>query len=268
MNGQAAIGPLDGAYSCNYKHIMARPSAAVEHAEEAAGRAPRHLVRTAAAKLRDLILAREPGAQIGSLSEVSDLLGVGIVTVQQAARILEHEGLLDVRRGPGGGYYGIRPDEAALERALAAYMRVHGAKFGDGLQMLTLLDYDIAPAAARCADEALRAELRVLIDRIDGCDSEDARIGFENDSRDLLFRMAPRPMFELIARVGKQLFPNNPDAPPLFEGPQGVVAWKDGKRRILKAILKRDGALARFEAERYRDDVLARLERWRGQGAG
>src|SRR5215470_10331455 len=96
----------------------------------------RQLVQAAAGKLRDLILAREPGAQIGSLNEVSELLGVGIVTVQQAARVLEHEGLLSVRRGPGGGYYGARPDEAALERALATYMRVHGAKFGDGLQML------------------------------------------------------------------------------------------------------------------------------------
>jgi DNA-binding IscR family transcriptional regulator len=39
------------------------------------------------------------------------------VTVQQAARVLEHEGLLAVRRGPGGGYYGTRPDEAALPSA-------------------------------------------------------------------------------------------------------------------------------------------------------
>jgi len=80
----------------------------------------RQLVLAAAAQLRDVILAREPNTQIGSLNEVAELLGVGIVTVQQAARILEHEGLLAVRRGPGGGYYGTRPDEAALERAFAA----------------------------------------------------------------------------------------------------------------------------------------------------
>lgn len=241
---------------------MARTSQAPEPAEDQ-GRGPRNLVRAAAAKLRELILEREPGAQIGSLNEVSDLLGVGIVTVQQAARILEHEGLLDVRRGPGGGYYGARPDEAALERALAAYMRVHGAKFGDGLQMLSLLDCDIAPAATHCADEALRAELRALIDRIDVCDTEESRIAFENESRDLLFKMEPRPMFELMARVGKQLFPDNPNVRPLFKGADGVAAWKDGKKRILLAILERDEKLARFEAERYRDDVLARLAQWR-----
>src|SRR3546814_1757416 len=72
-----------------------------------------------------MILDCEPDTQIGSLPEIAQTLGVGIVTVQQAARILEHEGLLAVRRGPGGGYYGKRPDAGALQRALAAYMRVH-----------------------------------------------------------------------------------------------------------------------------------------------
>ena len=111
----------------------------------------RQIVQAAAAKLRDVILAREPGAQIGSLNEVAELLGVGIVTVQQAARILEHEGLLAVRRGPGGGYYGTRPDEAALERAFAAYLRVHGFSNRESHRMLSLLDCEIVPAAARWA---------------------------------------------------------------------------------------------------------------------
>src|SRR6202007_308871 len=88
---------------------------------------PRHLVQGTAAKLREMILSREPDACVGSLHEVAQQLGVGVVTVQQAARILEHEGLLEVRRGPGGGYYGKRPDEAALERSMAAYLRVHGS---------------------------------------------------------------------------------------------------------------------------------------------
>ncbi len=105
----------------------------------------RQLVQATAAKLRELILSREPGAQIGSLNEVAQLLDVGIVTVQQAARILEHEGLLAVRRGPGGGYYGTRPDEAALERSIAAYLRVHGFGHRESQQMLSLLDCEIVP---------------------------------------------------------------------------------------------------------------------------
>src|SRR5215471_3569570 len=151
------------------------------NAKEAPRVPRRQLVQAAAGKLRDIILAREPGSQIGSLNEVAQLLGVGIVTVQQAARILEHEGLLAVRRGPGGGYYGTRPDDAALERAFAAYLRVHGFGQRESQQMLSLLDCEIVPAAARCTDEKLREAVSALLERVDQCESSEQRIAFEMD---------------------------------------------------------------------------------------
>jgi len=219
----------------------------------------RQIVQTTASKLRDLILACAPETQIGSLNEIAERLGVGIVTVQQAARILEHEGLLAVRRGPGGGYYGTRPDEAALERSVAAYMRVHGSSLRETWAITTLLDCEMVPAAARCTDEELRAALKALCERIDTCDTEDERIALEDDFHKLLFKMDRRPLFELLARVATQFYKSR-HLPPLFRGDDGVAAWKSGRRQILEAILKRDEALARFEAERHRQDVLTRME--------
>jgi len=215
-------------------------------------------VQAAAARLRDLILAREAGAQIGSLNEVAQLLGVGIVTVQQAARILEHEGLLAVRRGPGGGYYGTRPDEAALERAFAAYLRVHGFGHRESHRIMSLLDCEIVPAAARCADERLRQGIRTLIERVEQCQTTDERVAVEIDLRDLLLRMVSGPLIELLCRVTLRLYVH-PLSAPLFAGQEGVAEWKAGRRRILQAILDRDEELAEFEAERYRRLVLARL---------
>jgi GntR family transcriptional repressor for pyruvate dehydrogenase complex len=218
----------------------------------------RQIVQAAVAKLRDLILAQEPGTQIGSLNEVAQLLGVGIVTVQQAARVLEHEGLLAVRRGPGGGYYGTRPDEAALERALAAYLRVHGFRQRESQEMLSLLDCEIMPAAAHCTDEPLRDVMHSLSKRIDLCDSVDDRIAFEIELRDLLFKMVARPLMELLCRVTLRLYVH-PRSVRIFAGEEGVAAWKAGRRRILQAVLERDEDLARFEAERYRRLVLSRF---------
>lgn len=214
----------------------------------------------AAAKLREIILAREPNTRLGSLQDIAKLLNVGIVTVQQAARILEHEGLLSVRRGPGGGYYGIRPDEAALERALAAYLRVHGFGNREALEMTSLLDCDIIPAAATCRDEALRAEVRALLERVDSCETPEQRIQFETDLRHLLFKMVSRPLFEFVCRVTFRLYAQSQLA-PVFSGVDGIAAWKTGRRRILEAILQQDEELARFEAERYRAQVLTRLAR-------
>jgi len=218
----------------------------------------RRLVIDTATRLRDLILDSEPGTQIGSLNEVADRLGVGIVTVQQAARILEHEGLLAVKRGPGGGYYGTRPDESALERAFATYMRVHNFGYREAFEMMILLDSDIIPAAATSADPALHDSVAELLDRIDRCQLPEDRVRFEKDLRDTLFKVVNRPFLEFLARVTMQLYTQQSRS-ELFSDPGIVEAWNHGRRRILEAILQRDEALARFEADRYRQVVLSWL---------
>src|ERR1700712_423831 len=127
----------------------------------------RPLVHTAAGRLREFCFPAPADTRLGALPELARKLGVGIVTVQQAARILEHEGLLQVRRGPGGGYYGTRPDDAALERAIAAYMRVHPASFEEAAAITSLLFNELVPPAAACRDEGLRPQLMVLADPLD-----------------------------------------------------------------------------------------------------
>ena len=243
-------------------HFVARSWHEIDESgsmSEAAARLPRRqLVQAAAAKLRELILEREPGAQIGSLNEVAQLLGVGVVTVQQAARVLEHEGLLAVRRGPGGGYYGTRPDEAALERAFAAYLRVHGFGSFESLRIMSLLDCDIVPAAARCTDESRREAVRDLLARVDRCDSVELRVTFETDLRNLLLQMVAWPLVELLCRVTARL-QNNPRTVLLLAHEDDIAAWKTGRRRILEAILNQDPELAEFEAERFRRLVLSKL---------
>ena len=218
----------------------------------------RYLVQETAAKLRDLVFAREPESLIGSLTDVARLLGVGIVTVQQAARILEHEGLLEVRRGPGGGYYGKRPDEAALERSLAAYLRMHPSSYGEMLDITTLLFRELVAAAAACDDEAFRAELQAFAGRIDECGSEDEMGAFEAQFQDQLFRMVNRPLFGLLTRVTLNLYAMRP-GPKLFADSEGVRAWRQSRHRIIGAILERDTELARFEGTRARRSLLNRL---------
>ena len=218
----------------------------------------RYLVQETAAKLRDLVFAREPESLIGALPELARLLGVGIVTVQQAARILEHEGLLEVRRGPGGGYYGKRPDEAALERSLAAYLRMHPSSYGEMLDITTLLFRELVAAAAACDDEAFRAELQAFAGRIDECGSEDEMGVFEAQFQDQLFRMVNRPLFGLLTRVTLNLYAMRP-GPKLFADSEGMHAWRQSRHRIIGAILERDTELARFEGTRARRGLLDRL---------
>lgn len=221
----------------------------------------RPLVQQAAERLRDLLFAVPAGTRLGALPELARKLGVGIVTVQQAARILEHEGLLEVKRGPGGGYYGTRPDDAALERAIAAYMRVHPASFEEAADITSLLFNELVPAAAGCRDERLRGELLALAETIDQRTTEADRGAFEVELQDLLFRMVARPLFEVLTRVTLR-FAATRRAPLIDSSRAGVAEWKAGRWRILAAILAQDEELARFEANRSnRRAVLSGLGR-------
>jgi GntR family transcriptional repressor for pyruvate dehydrogenase complex len=221
------------------------------------------LVSATAEKMRDLILDRAPDALIGSLPELAKLLDVGITTVQQAARVLEHEGLLSVRRGPGGGYFGRRPDALALERSLATYLRVRRGDDYEALRMMTLLDCELMPAAAHCTEAQLLDELRSLGARVDHCLSGEERVAFEDDLHAVLFKMVNQPLIELLAQVSIRFYRSRP-IPEIFEGGEGLRAWRQWRHQIIDAILSQDPERARFEAERHRRKLLQRLERERG----
>jgi DNA-binding FadR family transcriptional regulator len=220
------------------------------------GLGKRQLVQETTARLRELIFAHQPHDLIGSLPDLARQLGVGIVTVQQAARILEHEGALEVRRGPGGGYYGRRPDAAALERSLAAYMRMQPHSWEEALDMTSLLFNELCATAAREGDAALHPELRGIGERIDLCEIEGDTGEWEEDFQNLLFRMVERPLFELLTRVTLRFGTSRPATEPIYGDAAAIAGWKTGRHRIIDAILARDEALARFEADRSNRQVV------------
>lgn len=225
------------------------------------------MVPATAEQLRQRIFACPAGEQIGSLPELAAEFGVGIVTVQQAARILEHEGLLEVRRGPGGGYYGRRPDLASLERGLAAYMRSEPASQREVLDMTSLLFNELCAAAANSRDAARLDDLRRFADKVERCDDPQAIGPLEEEMQNLLFRMVNRPLFELLTRVALQLAtsPNGDgggnDGDVLGVN-FGLEQWQSSRRHILDAIIRQDPELAHFEANRRnRRTVIAFSQR-------
>lgn len=218
----------------------------------------RQIVRNTADALRRRILAAPAGEQIGSLQTLARELEVGIVTVQQAARILEHEGLLEVRRGPGGGYYGRRPQMADLERMLGAYLCGEPGSWREILDITSLLFNRLCAAAARCDDKGLRQELLALRSQIDACDSTEGLGQLEGRLQDILFKMVSQPLFELLTRVAlgsARDVERDGTGADMFD----LSIWRHGRLRIIDAIADQDPALAHFEANRQNRQILAGL---------
>jgi len=215
------------------------------------------LVTQTAVRLRELILDREPDTFLGSLNELASELDVGIVTLQQTARILEHEGLLCVKRGPGGGYYGMRPDDDALERSLATYMSVQSISYREAFELSVLLDCEIISRAAQSFNSEHAIEIESLIAQLQSCDTAGKVISFEKQFRTSLLSICYQPLLELLAKVAMQLYSTEGKNEMLTRG-FPIPEWRSARIRILQAVLGQDQDLAKFEAERFR--VL--VSRW------
>lgn len=70
-----------------------------------------------------MALALAPGDYLGSEESLTQKLGITGPTLRQAIRLLEHEGVIGVKRGVGGGYFANRPDAKTTSRVAAAYLR-------------------------------------------------------------------------------------------------------------------------------------------------
>lgn len=85
---------------------------------------PPSAVERIAQQLRAIALKMPEGDYIGSEQSLSQQFMVSGPTLRQAVRLLEHEGLIKVRRGVHGGYYAGRANIDTLTRAAATYL--HG----------------------------------------------------------------------------------------------------------------------------------------------
>lgn len=117
--------------------------------------------------IRDKIITRQysEGTRLPTETEMADQLNVSRPTVREALRILEAEGLIRTRPGPGGGPRVRRPDVKTVMRSLTTlfqYERVTLAELIDARQT-------IEPACARQAAKHASADdvtaLRESIER-------------------------------------------------------------------------------------------------------
>lgn len=105
-----------------------------------------------------------PGQQLSPQPELAEQQGVSAPTMREALRILETEGLIDVRRGVRGGAYVNAPSLGAVSRQLGMFLQVQGATVADLYEARIVFEPPAARWLAERWTEDAEKDLRACLD--------------------------------------------------------------------------------------------------------
>lgn len=217
-------------------------------------------VKDATDALAELCLEAAPGTLLGGEEALLGKLGVSRPTLRQAAKILESDRLLKVRRGTRGGFYADRPDAADVIRGPARYLRLNGATIADVHTVTRLIAEQVAAWAAACTDPAPRAELSAFAARIEEADTVQAMIRSETDLARLLARMSGNPAAELFTEIG-YTFGRDEHHLHFYQSADDRLQARDLQRKLCKAVLDGDAEVAVVMIRRRADMISDWLDR-------
>ncbi|WP_245545844.1 FadR/GntR family transcriptional regulator [Nocardia higoensis] len=118
-------------------------------------KAAESVARTIVGEIQSRRLA--PGASLPSEAAMLEKYGVSRESLREGLRLLEVQGMITIRRGPGGGPIVGSVDAAHLGRVSALFYNMDGATYEELLESWVWAEGELAERAARYPDAKLRA---------------------------------------------------------------------------------------------------------------
>lgn len=222
-----------------------------------------------AERLREIVLAAPEGALIGSEDSLIARLGCSRSTVRQVARLLEREGLLKVRRGISGGYFGTRPDVGVIESTVSAYLEALDIDGRDATILASVLWVEVVRKAALADPGMVREMVAGLKPKVAALPDEASYVmvrDLELLSQSEMFRLSNsayiRLIFDINVEFSRRRFPDSPvedDESP--EHRAFVRLWREAKLQELNAVALGDADLAALAAQYSRKVWYRRIGR-------
>jgi DNA-binding FadR family transcriptional regulator len=190
---------------------------------------------------RDLILGADDGAFIGSEFDLITRIGISGPTLRQVARLLEHEELLVIKRGVGGGFFGRRPSPETVARSAALYLSVQNTPPEEVYSAAQTINAELMRRAALCADEAGRAKLADILSAWRGWERMPGSKAFIVEAElltDHIAALAGNAPLALFLRVFRHISLSHADL--LSDYSEQAEMWRAYYLGLGEAILDRD----------------------------
>jgi DNA-binding FadR family transcriptional regulator len=221
----------------------------------------------AAAHLRAMSLSLSTGEMLGSEEKLIEQVGVSRVTLRQAARLLEREGVLQVRRGANGGYFSARPDTQTIEGVFGAYLEALQPNMEDLFIAGLALWLEAVREATRLRNAESRAAAQRLRKRLEALPTELPIVdvlSFEDEYRRTIFNLVKRPYLELVFQLTRDVTRRHMEASPWEDRASAshqafLRTWREIKLVELAAIEQGSEELTISAANRDRAIWQSRL---------
>jgi DNA-binding FadR family transcriptional regulator len=221
-------------------------------------------VRRVAHALREEILKRPDGALLGSEAELVTRLGVSRPTFRQAAKLVEQEQLLLIKRGVGGGFFVRRPTVQAVTHVASVYLLSRKATMGDAIRTARPLFAETARLGAIRANRANNKRVAEFLKRQQAAGEEQFEIHgflkFEREFLDLFASLSGNPVLQLQTELLVD-FAGGYVGSSVYAGhPERITRYCAIRNELLESIIGGDEQIAQLLALRRSDLILGWLE--------
>jgi DNA-binding FadR family transcriptional regulator len=196
------------------------------------------------------------GTVLGSEDELARRYDVGRPVLRQAARLLEHQSVAMMRRGPGGGLVVIEPDADSVTEAIALYLQYRDVTPRFVFDARTALELACVQTATEQLTETGIAQLRALLEREASAGAEDA-MAHAQDFHAAIATLTGNAAMQLFVRSLGRLTHERTQTPDNPE--QQADDVRLAHRRIAEAIIAGDASLARHRMLRHLQGIAEYL---------
>ena len=222
---------------------MSRPVAT--HRSKAEYVAQQLLERIIDAKLK-------PGASFATEAELLSQFNVSRPTLRESLKLLEAQGVLDRRPGPGGGIIVGEPSADLLAHGLSVFLRLHEVPFVTVLKAREVIEPALAYEAALNGAEADFEALEASIERMKALNAQADQEAFIEENRTfhgLIARASGNKVLEVFWHTISILAHGEHHGIRYSVGNQAHVI--KAHQRIVDACRKRDGDAASAAMETH-----------------
>jgi DNA-binding FadR family transcriptional regulator len=195
----------------------------------------------------------EPGQTFATEAELLSQYDASRPTIRESVRILEAQGVLEQRPGPGGGLVVRRPSIDMLAEYLSIYLRFNGVPFLAVLKAREAIEPALAAEAAQHGTDEDFDALAASIDRMKtGCEQQADFVSENRAFHSIVARASGNKVLEIFwGTISLLAHGEHHGVRYTFGNRQHVIAAHE---KILDACRRRDAAVA---AEAMADHVGA-----------